>query len=182
MLQSITPTHTLPLERTGWRILAQILCGSLFLALCAQIAIFLPFSPIPITMQTFGVMLLGCLLGSKKAAAAVVLYLLEGTLGLPVFAGGVINTLALMGPPAGYLVGMVAQAYLSGLLKDKKITATSLKGISLLLFASLVQLSIGTLVLAPFVGSNYALALGFTPFIIGGILKVAAIVALEKSR
>ncbi|MBT4555646.1 MAG: biotin transporter BioY, partial [Candidatus Marinimicrobia bacterium] len=84
-----------------------ILLGSLFIAVMAQISIPIPFSPIPITGQTIAVVLLGGLLGARHGAMAVLAYLIEGAIGLPVFAQMKAGVLVLVGPSAGYLWGFV---------------------------------------------------------------------------
>ena len=85
---------------------------SLFVAACAQFAIHI--GPIPITGQTFAVLLTGALLGSRLGAAAIIVYLFEGTAGLPFFAGGAGGLLHILGPPGGYLVAFPAAAYITG--------------------------------------------------------------------
>ena len=88
--------------------------GTALLTLSAKISI--PFYPVPITLQTLVVIGLGCLYGSRLAAATVFLYLLEGALGLPVFQGPGAGILYMTGPTAGYLVGFVSAAYIVGRL------------------------------------------------------------------
>lgn len=92
---------------------------SLLTALCAQIVIPLPFTPVPITAQTFAVLLTGAALGARRGAAAIVLYVLEGLAGLPVFAGGAAGLARLQGPTGGYLLGFIAAAYLTGTLAER---------------------------------------------------------------
>ncbi|HXV97650.1 MAG TPA: biotin transporter BioY, partial [Anaerolineae bacterium] len=100
---------------------------SLLIALSAQIAIPLPFTPVPITMQTFMVLLTGTLLGSRLGAVTLIAYLVEGLVGLPVFAGGtsawspssIPGVPVIMGPSAGYLVGFVFAAALVGFLAER---------------------------------------------------------------
>src|SRR3954452_17547178 len=94
----ILDTH----DRTiDWaRQVAIVVGASLFVALCARISVPLPFTPVPLTLQNFGVLLVGLLLGSRAGFAALVIYLVEGAAGLPVFANG---SLGLLGPTAGFL-------------------------------------------------------------------------------
>ena len=91
--------------------------GTIILAISSKIQT--PYSPVPATMQTFAVMFLGIVLGYKLAVATVVLYLIEGLLGLPVFAKGG-GYIYLMGPTSGYLIGFIIGAYLSGLAKKHR--------------------------------------------------------------
>ena len=89
-----------------------IVGGSLCVAGMAQVRIPLPFTPIPITGQTFAVLLVGVALGSRRGAASLALYLLMGLAGLPFFAGGASGMAYVLGPTGGYLVGFIAAAAL----------------------------------------------------------------------
>src|SRR3984893_18327112 len=93
--------------------IAIVIGASLFVALCARVALPLPFTPVPLTLQNFGVLLVGLLLGSRRGFTALALYLTEGSLGLPVFnptgLGGVAQ---LLGPTGGYLIAYPAVAFL----------------------------------------------------------------------
>ena len=106
--------RVIPGEGLAWEIL-RIAAANLLLILCAQLAIPLPWTPVPITGQTFGVMLVAVLLGSHRAAIALVLYLLEGAAGLPVFQPyGLPGAARLVGPTAGYLLAYPVAAYIIG--------------------------------------------------------------------
>ena len=152
---------------------ALILCGSLFIALSAQVAIHLPFSPVPITGQTLGVLLTGALLGSRRGSLCLLAYLAEGILGLPVFAGGAAGPARLLGPTGGYLVGFVVAAYVTGLLAerewDRRVGTTLLA----MLLGNAALYALGLLWLAAFVGIESALPLGLYPFVVGDLLKLA---------
>ncbi len=89
-----------------------VIVFSLFIAACAQFSIHI--GPIPITGQTFAVLLTGMLLGSRLGAAAVIAYLIEGAIGLPFFAGGGAGLVRFLGPTAGYLVAFPAAAFIVG--------------------------------------------------------------------
>ena len=91
-----------------------IIFGSILLGILAQISIWIPFSPVPITGQTLGVLIIGGILGSKRGALTVLLYLLEGASGLPVFANMKAGAHVLVGPTAGYLWSFIFAAYLTG--------------------------------------------------------------------
>ena len=93
--------------------------GSILLALLARLSIPVPFSPVPITGQTFGILFLGALLGSRIGTLSVIMYILEGLIGLPVFAGGSIGFLYLLGPTGGYILGFIPAVYLVGYLAEK---------------------------------------------------------------
>lgn len=152
----------------------QILGGSLFIALCAQIKVPLFFSPIPLSLQTLAVMLVAGFLGRSKGSLAVMAYLAQMSMGLPVGVGGAIAPLALIGASGGYLVGFVMQAYLVGLCADNRHRMGNLAFFAALSVISMMQLGLGTLWLGASVGMQNALFMGFLPFVAGELLKVAA--------
>lgn len=159
----------------------QVIMGSIFLGLMAQAAIPLPFTPVPISLQTLAVSLLAIALGSKKAPLAVLLYLLQATCGLPVLAGGTVNPLWMVGPRAGYLIGFVLASYLIGRLLEIKKSHPSI--IWSFFSISLGELSIvcaGTLWLSTFVGIETAFYMGLFPFLPGSAAKVAIAVCSIK--
>ena len=104
-------TRYFPRASAWRRDVALIVAGSLLVAALAQIIIPLPFTPVPLTGQTFAVLLVGAALGSKRGLASMLLYIIEGALGFPFFAGGASGLHVLIGATAGYLVGFVAAAY-----------------------------------------------------------------------
>ena len=147
---------------------------SLLIALSAQVAIPLPFTPVPVTLQTFAILLTGVLLGSGRGALAAVAYVAEGSLGLPFFSGGTAGIAHLLGPTGGYLVGCVAAAFVAGRLVERGLTVKP-AGLLLTLFtADLVVYIPGLAWLAVFIGANKAFALGFLPFVVGDALKIVA--------
>lgn len=160
---------------------ALIVGGSLFVALSARIAIPLPFSPVPITGQTLAVLLVGALLGSRRGASALLLYLLEGAVGLPVFAGGMSGLAYMLGPTGGYLIGFVCAAFVAGLLAEKRWDRRPQKSALAMLLGNLVIYVCGLSWLARFVGVDKALALGFCPFIAGDLMKLALATVLLPS-
>ncbi|SLN12229.1 Biotin transporter BioY [Roseovarius litorisediminis] len=93
-----------------------VLGGSFFIALAAQVSV--PFFPVPLTLQTLAILIVGLTFGSRLGAVTLLAYLAEGAMGLPVFANGM-NGAALMGPTAGFLFGFVGMAYLAGLAVEK---------------------------------------------------------------
>lgn len=156
----------------------QILGGSLFIALCAQIKIPLFFSPIPLSLQTLAVMLVAGFLGRSKGTMAVMAYLAQMSMGLPVGVGGAIAPLALIGTSGGYLVGFVLQAYLVGWCADNKHRMGNLAFLGALASISMMQLGLGALWLGAFVGMQNAFFIGFVPFVAGDLLKVIAATSL----
>jgi len=157
---------------------ALILGGSLLVALSAQIAIPLPFSPVPITAQTLAVLLTGALLGSRRGALSLLAYLAEGLAGLPVFSAGRAGLDHLRGPTGGYLVGFVVAAYLAGYLAERGWDRRPLTTALAMLAGNVALYLPGLAWLAKFVGPAQAPALGLYPFIVGDLLKIALATAL----
>ena len=120
-------------------------------------------------------MLVGGILGSKKGAASVLLYIAEGCLGLPVFAMGHAGLFYFMGPTGGYLVGFVLQAYLVGWFFELPIKFNSAKILGFLFIADFAQMLMGLLWLAHFVGWDYVFVAGFLPFVPGTVVKTVAV-------
>ncbi len=148
-----------------------VITGSLFVASVAQITIPVPFSPVPITGQTFAVLLIGMVLGPKRGALSLLLYLFEGGVGLPFFAGGRAGLAVIVGPTGGYLLGFIAAAWIVGKLAqwgmDRNIITTFL---AFLIGSSVIYL-FGVVWLSAFVGFPQAVQVGMLPFLIGDLLK-----------
>lgn len=107
-----------------------VLGGSLFIALAAQVSV--PFYPVPLTLSTLAILIVGLSFGSRLGALTLLAYLAEGAMGLPVFAGGM-NGASLVGPTAGFLYGFVGMAWLAGLAAERGLArgtvSTALCGI-----------------------------------------------------
>lgn len=159
-----------------------VVAASLFVALMAQVSVPLPFSPVPITGQTFAVLLVGAALGARRGALTLALYLVEGALGLPFFAGGTGGVARLLGPTGGYLFGFVAMAAVVGALAERGWDRRGRSAWLAFLLGEVVLYLCGLPWLAHFVGWEKALALGLLPFIPGDVLKaVLAGVALPAA-
>ena len=158
--------------------LALIIGGSFLVALSAQVAV---GYPVPITAQTFAVLMLAALLGPARAALCILAYIAEGAAGLPVFAQGKGGLVALFGPTGGYLIGFVPAAYLVGFLArkgwDRRISTTILA----MIFGNVIIYVFGLLWLSALVGFQNALAGGLRPFILADLLKIALAVAVLPS-
>lgn len=152
---------------------ALILGGSLFIALAAQIQILLPFSPVPVTGQTFAVLLLAAIYGSKRGPAAVMTYLILGFSGLPVFAGGAFGAARLFGPTAGYLAGFLGAAFIVGALSERGWDRRPWSTAACMVIGNLVIYIAGAAWLSKFVGWNSALSVGVLPFLAGDAMKIA---------
>lgn len=138
----------------------------------AYISIDLPFSPVPVTGQTFAVMLIAMALGRVRAVGVLTAYLLEGTAGLPVFAGGTGGIAILAGPTGGYLVGFLAAAYATGHLADMGWDKSYLKSILAMIVGHAVVFALGLAGLAIFVPANIVLPMGLYPFLSGTVVKI----------
>lgn len=161
----------LALPRGLGRDLAAALGMAFLTALAAQIQIRLFFTPVPITGQTFAFLLSGLLLGSQRGAASQLLYLLGGSLGLPVFAGHSAGLAVLVGPSGGYLVGGLAASFVVGLLAERGYDRHIGRALLAMLVGEICIYVPGLLNLSRFV-PLHALALeGFWPFLPGDALK-----------
>ena len=123
-METVFPSNTLLGSRLSiapnWAKIASIVLFSLLIGACAQISIPLPFTPVPITGQTFAVLLSGVLLGSRAGMASVLLYMLEGGVGLPVFAQAHAGFhWIFFAPSSGYLLAFPLAAFMTGLLAEK---------------------------------------------------------------
>jgi biotin transport system substrate-specific component len=150
-----------------------VVFASAIIALAAQIAIPIPFSPVPLTMQPLAVLLVGVTLGSARGAAAATLYLLEGFSGLPVFAQGHGGPIWLAGPTAGYLFSYPFAAFVAGWFSQRGFGSTRLRAVSGMLAALGIIYLAGWSWLALFAGANGAWIAGVRPFIVADIVKVA---------
>jgi biotin transport system substrate-specific component len=151
-----------------------VVVASLFVAVCAQVEIHLPFTPVPISGGTLGVLYAGALLGSRRGALAVALYLLEGAAGLPVFSGGAAGFVHLLGPTGGYLLGFPAGAFATGLLAERAWDRTPLRAFAVMLAGSLPIFALGLIGLSRFVPVRALLGAGLWPFVPGDLIKAAA--------
>jgi biotin transport system substrate-specific component len=165
-----------------WRSALLAILGSAFLALLSQIEI--PTQPVPQTLQTLGVMVIGMTYGWRLAGSTVLLYLIEGAAGLPVFSGGA-STAALLGPAnatAGYLVGFVVAAAVMGWLCERGWDRNPLTAILALVIGDAIVFALGYVWLRDFLASvgadpSTALDLGVTPFLYGDACKIALVAA-----
>ena len=152
-----------------------ILAGSVLIALTAQLAVPLPFTPVPVTGQTFGILVVGMALGSRRGALAVMAYLMEGAMGAPVFAGGTGGAHILAGPTAGYLFGFIPAAFITGYLAENGWDRNPLSTALAMLAGNIMIYVPGLLVLGIMLGftPSKTLAAGFIPFVVGDLAKLA---------
>ncbi|GAA1861402.1 biotin transporter BioY [Myceligenerans crystallogenes] len=152
-------------------------------ALAAQVRVPLPFTPVPISGQTFAVLLGAAALGPVRGAAAQALYVAVGLIGVPVFTDGTSGTAVLFGATGGYLVGFVAAAVVVGALARRGLDRGVLGTVLAYAAGSLVIYAIGMPWLAAVAGLNAgeAFAMGVAPFLIGDAIKAAVAGALLPS-
>ena len=172
------PTH-LPMFQALWPDLKGsalkkalvVIAGTWLLAVSAKIQI--PFYPVPLTMQTLVVVLLGAGLGLRLGVATILLYLAEGAMGLPVFAGPAAGLAYFTGPTAGFLFGFVLAAAMAGYLAERGWDRNRLSTFALMVLAAGLIYLPGLLWLGALIGADAAITKGFLPFIFGDFLKIA---------
>jgi biotin transport system substrate-specific component len=147
-----------------------VMAGTAFIALSARIQV--PMWPVPITMQSFAVLMVGMTFGARLAGITLLAYLVQGAFGLPVFAGGG-GVAYLIGPTAGYLLGFAAAAVAVGWLADRGWTKGYLPAFGAACLGTGVIHAFGAVWLTQFVEFDQALAIGVVPFLIGDLAKCA---------
>lgn len=157
---------------------AIVVLGSVFLAVMSQITVF--FYPVPMTLQTLAVMLIGVTFGFRMATATVALYLLEGLVGFPVFAGFMSGPAIFIGGTGGYLFGFLGAAALMGYLADRGVTRSWAGMIATLFAGEVVIFGLGVAYLAYLYGFDKSLEYGFYPFWMADLLKLAIAAAMAK--
>ncbi len=164
--------------------IALVALGTLLLALSAWIKI--PMIPVPMTMQTYVVLVIGAVCGWRLAGATVAAYLAEGLLGLPVFANWGAGPAYFVGPTGGYLIGFLAAAVLVGFLAERGGTRDIGRATLTLLLGHAVIFCFGVAWLASVAGWGKAIAIGLAPFWLATALKTALAVvtvrALDRAR
>ena len=154
------------------RSVALVVGGAAFVGLTAQVVVPLPFSPVPLSLQTFSVLLVGAVLGSRRGVASMALYLLAGTAGVPWFAQ---QQSGWAFASFGYVVGFVLAAYLVGRLAERGADRTVLRTVGLMVLGNLAIYAVGVpgLMIIAGMGLGQALLLGVVPFLVGDALKIA---------
>src|SRR5688572_20274192 len=165
-----------PLDRT--RSISLVFAFSLLVALSAQIVI--PVGPVPITGQTFAVLLTGALLGSRMGAAAIIIYLAEGAIGLPFFSGGRGGLAHLLGPTGGYLVAFPAAAFITGAFAEHGWDKRFLTAAAAMAIGSVIIMLSGWAWFSLVTNTPMALSFQTTvlPFIPGDMVKILLAAAL----
>jgi|ERR1051325_1919666 biotin transport system substrate-specific component len=165
-----------PLDST--RSAGLVIVFSLFIAAAAQFAIHI--GPIPITGQTFAVLLTGALLGSRLGAAAVIAYLIEGAIGLPFFAGGAAGLIRFFGPTGGYLVAFPAAAFVTGAFAEYGWDKNYLRAVAAMAIGSLIIFLGGWAWFAVLTHASpvAAFQIAVLPYLPGDVIKIALAAAV----
>ncbi|MBP2314005.1 biotin transporter BioY [Azospirillum soli] len=173
LLETVAPKGGLIAAATA------VVLGSALLAVSAKVQV--PFWPVPMTMQSMVVILLGMAYGSRLAAATVALYLLEGLAGLPVFAGAGAGPAYMAGPTGGYLLGFLLAATFTGWLAERGWDRTPVKAVAALAIGHALLFVPGVAWMAVLFGGEKAIALGLAPFWAATILKTALGAAIMQA-
>ncbi|MGA1998956.1 MAG: biotin transporter BioY [Terriglobales bacterium] len=159
---------------TATRQVAMVVGASLLVALCARLSVPLPFTPVPLTLANFGVLVVGLLLGSKRGFAALALYLAQGAAGLPVFAVGAGGIAQLLGPTGGYLLAYPLAAFIAGWIAERgagkfgRFLVAALAAEVVIFAGGLAWLMVLTH------GATQAMSFGLYPFVFAEIIKITA--------
>jgi len=164
-----------------WMTIPILLGFNLLLVACSYLTVHLPFSPVPITGQTLGVLIVAMVLGRARGTAVVAAYLAEGAMGLPVFAGGKAGAVALLGPTGGYLAGFLAAAYVVGYLSDKGWYRTYFASVLAMIVGTVAIFACGLTWLGIVVPEGALLSMGLWPFLPGAAIKIAVAAVILPS-
>lgn len=158
--------------RNAFTQIALVLGGAAFVAVSAQIAIPLPFTPVPLTLQTFAVLLTGAALGSLRGVLAMTVYALVGMAGAPIYSQGASG---FGGATFGYILGFILAAFIVGRLAEGGATTTPWRTAGLMLIGNIAIYAVGVTWLKVSMDFTWsmAIALGATPFLIGDVIKIA---------
>jgi biotin transport system substrate-specific component len=169
-------TALAPLDWT--RSAGLVIVFSLFIAAAAQFAIHI--GPIPITGQTFAVLLTGALLGSRLGAAAVIAYLVEGAIGLPFFAGGGAGMARFFGPTGGYLIAFPAAAYVTGAFAEFGWDKNYPQAVAAMAIGSVIVLAGGWAWYSVLMNTSpvAAFQIAVLPYLVGDVIKIALAAAV----
>ena len=163
-------------EKETFKNILLVLGGVAFLSIMSQVLIPLPYTPVPISLGTFGVTLMALLYGRKLGTATILSYVVAGSLGAPIFAGGKAGSL--FSPTGGYILGYIVATIILGYLADRGVTKSYVKTILSLILSSAIILTLGSLVLSLFVPGKNAFMIGVLPFLPGDALKSTTVTLL----
>ena len=163
-------------EKETFKNILLVLGGVAFLSIMSQVLIPLPYTPVPISLGTFGVTLMALLYGRKLGTATILSYVAAGSLGAPIFAGGKAGSL--FSPTGGYILGYIIAVVILGYLADKGVTKSYVKTILSLMLSSTIILTLGALQLSLFLPGKNAFMIGVLPFLPGDALKSTTVTLL----
>ena len=168
------------LPRSVARDIVLVVAAALLTAACAQIEIAVPGSPVPVTGQTFAVLLTGAALGANRGGLGQALYVLLGLVGLPFYSGGDSGVHVITGATGGYLVGFIVAGYFVGRLAELGQDRQVVRAFPAFVVGQVVIFAIGVpwLAVSANMSMSEAIDKGFTPFILGGLIKSALAGAL----
>ena len=174
-MTTIAPLRAVLIPRTSALTnVTLVVGGTAFMSIMAQVAIPVPGSPVPITGQTLGVLLIGTTYGASLGFATIATYVALGLLGAPILAQGAHGLAKLAGPTGGYLVGMVLAALVVGALANRKWDVHLRTSFGQMLLGELLIFAPGLIWLKIYTGSSWTwtVAAGLTPFVVGEIIKI----------
>ena len=174
----IARSITVPRPNSMLALLSSALIGSLILALAARINA--PMWPVPMTLQTLALVLIGSYAGARGAALAVTAYLAEGLMGLPVFTAGA-GPAYFAGPTGGYLIAFLPAAWLAGYASDRGWLRNAFAAFAVFAAAHAIVLAGGIAWLAVTLGATAAIAGGLLPFLPGALVKSALATAVTAA-
>lgn len=180
--KALVPSLAINSEFKMIKVSSAIVGGVILLALLAQVKVVLPWTPVPITGQTFGVAVLALLWGSRLSLATFASYLLLGAAGAPVFAGGVAGLS--VGPTVGYLGGMFIASVVVGYLSDRGWASQFGSALTACYLGSLIIFSCGVFGLSFFIPRDQLFFAGVLPFLPGDLIKnvLAAAIASQTAK
>ncbi|MBI5272454.1 MAG: biotin transporter BioY [Chlamydiia bacterium] len=172
-MSSYVNTYSTEAQYPALRSTALVILSSILIGLFANVAIPLPFTPIPLATQGQLILIVSVLLGAKRAVAATLGFLAQGAIGLPVFAGGVGGGIAkFLGPTGGYLFGYLVAAFLVGYLSERVRSKTPLQYFLIMAAGNGMFFLFGVPYLASFIGFKQALLQGLLPFLLVDVFKL----------
>lgn len=179
---ALWPTQAESSTQAALRFIALAIIGAALLAISAKIRVPLPFTPVPMTLQTIAIMGLGAAYGMRLGLATVLLYLAIGALGMDVFTSSTAENSGIaymMGGTGGYLVGFIIAMGVIGYFAERGWDRSIVKLFGLMLFADAIMFGLGLLWLGNLVGwDKPVLEWGLYPFIVGDLVKIALASAL----
>lgn len=183
-MQTISVTFGRPTSRAlVERRILWVAMGTLVLAASSWASV--PLRPIPLTMQTYAVIVIGALFGARLGTLTVMAWLMEAMAGMPVLANGSAGLHQFVGPSAGYLFSFPVIAAFTGWFADRKLDRSVLSSLPIMLAANGINLALGVIWLSAFLGWRGAFLGGFAPFWTGGVAKAVlatATVLLLRDR